>query len=75
MKYVKNETSKTITYLLRFLFSKREKMKRKFLFPFKNIPPSKISLVVDNDEFETIIVKKEINFQDNIKVLIKCMMY
>lgn len=39
-------------------------MKRKFLFPSKNIPPSKISLVVDNDEFETIIVKKEINFQD-----------
>lgn len=49
-------------------------MKQKFLFPSKNIPPSKISLV-DNDEFETIIVKKEINFQDNIKVLIKCMMY
>lgn len=39
-------------------------MKRKFLFPSKNIPPSKISLMVDNDEFETIIVKKEINFQD-----------
>lgn len=50
-------------------------MKQKFLFPSKNTPPSKISLVVDNDEFETIIVKKEINFQDNIKVLIKCMMY
>lgn len=52
-------------------------MKQKFLSSSKNISPFKISLVVDNDKLETIIIKdlEEINFQDNIKVLIKYIRY